>query len=316
MRLQKTRMLSLVEASLVTFLWSSSYVLIRIGLEEINPIAFAAYRYILASLMLLLPFYLQFRKEKTMRFNLKRIGLLLVLGFTGFFIAQGFQFLGLFFLNSVTVTFILNLTPLFVLGLSVFLLNEWPTNRQVIGIIMTLVGVILFFYDAIADFGTSVGVLITLISGLGWAFYIVISRRYLAKDNESVITLTSISMLFGAFMLLGATGLTGNLVNVSFNGWMIILWLSVVNTAIAFFLWNHALKTLKAIEQSILQNSMLIQISLLAFFFLQERISEYNILGMIIVFTGVLVVQLRNSRRKKKPQKNSTENNSIKQPSE
>ncbi len=298
MGFQKTRMLSLFEASLVTFLWSSSYVLIRIGLEEINPLAFAAYRYFLASLILLFPFYLQFRKNKKGRLNLIRISLFLVLGFTGFFIAQGFQFIGLFFLNSVTVTFILNLTPLFVLALSIVFLNEWPSSFQSIGIIMTLFGVVVFFYDALADFGTVTGVLITLISGVGWAFYIIISRHALAKDNESVITLTSMSMLFGAFMLLGATGLTGNLVNVSFYGWMIILWLSIVNTAVAFFLWNHALKTLKAIEQSILQNSMLIQISLLAFFFLQESISEFNILGMIIVFSGVLIVQLRTKKER------------------
>ncbi|NHJ33692.1 MAG: EamA family transporter [Asgard group archaeon] len=308
MRLQKARMLSLVEASLVTFLWSSSYVLIRIGLEEINPLAFAAYRYFLASLMLFFPFYLQFRKKRTGRFNLSRIGLFLVLGFTGFFIAQGFQFLGLFFLNSVTVTFILNLTPLFVLGLSILFLNEWPSTVQLIGIILTVFGVIIFFYNALADFGTVAGVLITLISGVGWAFYIIISRRYLAKDNESVITLTSISMLFGAFMLLGATGLTGNLVNVSFNGWMIILWLSIVNTAVAFFLWNHALKTLKAVEQSILQNTMLIQIALLAFFFLQESISEQKVLGIIIILSGVLIVQLRAKKeRKPKIPKNSDE---------
>jgi drug/metabolite transporter (DMT)-like permease len=291
-------MLSLIEASLVTFLWSSSYILIRIGLEEINPLAFAAYRYFLASLILLFPLYLQFRKRKISKFNLSRIGMFLVLGFTGYFIAQGFQFLGLFFLNSVTVTFILNLTPLFVLGLSVFFLNEWPSTVQLIGIILTLFGVIIFFYDALGDVGMVTGVLVTLISGVGWAFYMIISRRYLVKDNESVITLTSMSMLFGAFMLLGATGLTGNMVNVSFNGWMIILWLSIVNTAVAFFLWNHALKTLKAVEQSILQNSMLIQIALLAFFFLQEPISEQKILGMIIVFSGVLIVQLRAKKRK------------------
>jgi drug/metabolite transporter (DMT)-like permease len=309
MRIQNKQMLSLIEASLVTFLWSSSYILIRIGLEEINPLAFAAYRYFLASLILLFPLYLQFRKRKTSKFNLSRIGMFLVLGFTGYFIAQGFQFLGLFFLNSVTVTFILNLTPLFVLGLSVFFLNEWPSTVQLIGIILTLFGVIIFFYDALGDVGMVTGVLVTLISGVGWAFYMIISRRYLVKDNESVITLTSMSMLFGAFMLLGATGLTGNMVNVSFNGWMIILWLSIVNTAVAFFLWNHALKTLKAVEQSILQNSMLIQIALLAFFFLQEPISEQKILGMIIVFSGVLIVQLRAKKeRLSRISKNLNEN--------
>jgi len=283
----------LIEASLVTFLWSTSYILIRIGLKEINPLAFAAYRYVIASLILLFPFFHQLRKGKTGRFHPNRIARLLLLGFTGYFMAQGLQFFGLFFLNSVTVTLLLNMTPIFVLGLSVFFLNERPSTVQFIGITLTLSGVFVFFYDALVDVGMMTGVIITLISGVGWALYMIISRHCLRENNESVITLTSISMLIGAFMLLGATSITGNIVNVSFNGWMIILWLSIVNTAVAFSIWNHALKTLKAVEQSILQNSMLIQISILAFLFLQEPINTQKILGMTIVFVGVLIVQLR-----------------------
>ena len=67
---------------------------------------------------------------------------------------------------------------------------------------------------------------------------------------------------------------------------------------VAFFLWNHALKTLKAVEQSILQNTMLLQITILAVFFLQETINAQKILGMAIVFIGVLIVQLRSNKRK------------------
>jgi drug/metabolite transporter (DMT)-like permease len=291
-------MLSLVEASLVTFLWSTSYILIRIGLKEINPLAFAAYRYIIASLILLFPTIYQFRR-RTNKFSVNQVAKYIFLGFTGYFIAQGLQFYGLFFLNSVTVTFILNLTPIFVLGLGILFLNERPSTIQVFGIILTLFGVLIFFHNGLADIGMITGVIITLISGVGWALYMTVSRHYLRKNVDSIITLTSISMFFGAFMLLGATGITGNFVNVSLNSWMIILWLSIANTAVAFSLWNHALKTLKAIEQSILQNSMLVQIAILAFFFLQEPIGTQKILGMIVVFSGVLIVQLKTRKRKK-----------------
>lgn len=85
-------------------------------------------------------------------------------------------------------------------------------------------------------------------------------------------------------MLLESTILSGNIVLVSLNGWITILWLSVVNTALAFALWNHALKTLRVYEQSILQNSMLIQITILAFIFLNEDLFFQKILGMVIVF--------------------------------
>lgn len=289
---QRIRIIAILEALFVTFLWSTSYVLIRIGLEEINPLPFAAYRYIIASVILLFPLYYQIRKEKTSKFNTKTIFKFLLLGFTGYCIAQGLQFFGLYFLNSVTVTFILNLTPIFVLVLGVFFIKEQPTTEQLIGIILTIFGVIIFFFNALADLDMIAGVLVTFVSGLGWAAYMVISRHYLGKNNENVISITSISMLLGALMLLGAAGVTGNIINVSLNGWIIILWLSIVNTALAFTLWNHALKTLKAVEQSILQNSMLIQITMLAFIFLQESINLQKIIGMTIVFIGVLIVQL------------------------
>ena len=193
----------------------------------------------------------------------------------------------------------LYLTPIFVLVLSVFFLNERPTRGQMVGIVFTLFGVFIFFNEALVGIGIITGVVITFISGVGWAIYMILCRYYFAENNESVISLTTISMLFGAIMLIGVTGFSGNLVNVSFNGWMIILWLSIVNTAVAFFLWNHALRTLKVIEQAILQNSMLIQIAILAFIFLQEPISIQQIIGMIIVFSGVLIVQLRSSEFEK-----------------
>ena len=223
----------------------------------------------------------------------------LLLGFTGYFIAQGLQFFGLYYLQSITVTFLLNLTPLFVLVLSVLFLNEFPSSIQLIGIALTLCGVLVFFYDAIAGVGEITGVLVTLVSGVGWAVYLIISRYCLGKTEESIIILTTCSMFAGAFMLLGTATLTGNVVMVSLESWIIILWLSTVNTAVAFTLWNHALKTLHVIEQSILQNTMLIQITLLAFVFLHESLQPQKILGMSMVFIGVLVVQLKPRRERR-----------------
>lgn len=300
MGISKKRSLPLIEASLVTFLWSTSYVMIKIGLKEINPLAFAAYRYVIASLVLLFPFLYQLKKGGITRIGLHDVALLLFLGFAGFFIAQGLQFFGLYYLNSVTVTFILNLTPIFVLVLGVFFRNERPSRVQLIGIALTLSGVFFFFYGALPDIEMITGVLITLISGVGWAIYMVVSRYYLGRNHENVVALTSISMLFGGLMLISATAITENIVEVSFSCWITILWLSIVNTAVAFFLWNHALKSLKAVEQSILQNTMLIQITVLAFYFLREPISTQKILGMAIIFIGVLIVQLK-ARKKPAP---------------
>jgi len=52
--LTRSRLSAVLEALLVTFLWSSSYVLVKIGLQEIRPLTLVAYRYAVASLLLLI----------------------------------------------------------------------------------------------------------------------------------------------------------------------------------------------------------------------------------------------------------------------
>jgi drug/metabolite transporter (DMT)-like permease len=290
---QKTRLFAVVEALLVTFLWSTSYILIKIGLEEMNPLAFATYRYLLASGILVMIMFSRYRTALR-RLDLRRIGVFLALGFSGYLIAQGFQFFGLSYLQPVTVTFILNLTPIFVLIFSAVFLQEIPSSIQLLGIVLTLGGVGVFFYDSFRVVEELVGFLVTLASGIGWATYMIISRFYLREHKADTIVMTTSSMSFGSLMLLGATVFTGNIMTVSFHGWVIIVWLSIANTALAFVLWNHALKSLRVYEQSILQNTMLIQITLLAYIFLNETLIFRKILGMVLVFIGVLIVQLKS----------------------
>ncbi len=109
----------MIEALLVTFLWSTSYILIKIGLRGLNPIAFAAYRYALASIILIIFVTLRYKGSKGL--GSKHLLMLLIVGFTGYFVAQGLQFLGLYYLPAITVTFILNMSPIFVISTKCYL---------------------------------------------------------------------------------------------------------------------------------------------------------------------------------------------------
>ena len=105
--------------------------------------------------------------------------------------------------------------------------------------------------------------------------------------------LTAFSMAGGTVLLLVAAFLFEGFAVVSWGGWGIILWLGVVNTALAFFLWNRVLGRLEAFEVSVLQNTMLIQIAVLAWVFLGERFTVAKVPAMALVFLGALIVQLK-----------------------
>jgi drug/metabolite transporter (DMT)-like permease len=66
---------------------------------------------------------------------------------------------------------------------------------------------------------------------------------------------------------------------------------------VAFTLWNHTLRTLSAMESSIINNTMLIQIAVLAWLFLGESLSWRMVLGMVLAALGTLLVQVRRRPR-------------------
>jgi drug/metabolite transporter (DMT)-like permease len=83
---------------------------------------------------------------------------------------------------------------------------------------------------------------------------------------------------------------------INWQSWAIIAWLAVVNTAFAFTLWNVSLRTLSAMESSIINNTMAVQIPILAVVFLGERLNGRQIWGLIIAVVGTLLVQLGRKR--------------------
>lgn len=82
-------------------------------------------------------------------------------------------------------------------------------------------------------------------------------------------------------------------------GWVecsMVVWMAVINTAFAFTLWNLTLQTLTAMESSIINNTMLVQIAILAWIFLGEKIDLHMGVGLILVSIGVVLVQLKKKR--------------------
>ena len=103
----------------------------------------------------------------------------------------------------------------------------------------------------------------------------------------------AISMGIGAVALLGTGAVTQGVPDLSLQNWLIIAWLAVVNTAFAFTVWNQTQRTLSAVESSILNGTMMVQIALLAWLFLDESLTWQGAAGMVFVAGATVIVQLR-----------------------
>jgi drug/metabolite transporter (DMT)-like permease len=281
------------EPLLVTFLWSTSFVLIKLGLSEISPLLFAAVRYSLAFAVLgLVEVGVGRRSSEKATPGRLNIVPLVVAGICGYTLAQGFQFLGLFYLTAVTTSFLFNFTPIFVLILGILALHEKASRLQLLGLAVALGGAFTFFSERLSWKGEQLGVLIGVIGGLAWATYMVVIRRIQREDKLSSLKLTLLTMGIGTAGLVTLAIAFEGLKPISLNAVIIILWLSTVNTALAFLLWNHALKFIRPYELSVIQNSMLVQIAILAWLFLGEPLTPVMLVGIVLVITGVLLVQI------------------------
>jgi drug/metabolite transporter (DMT)-like permease len=105
------------------------------------------------------------------------------------------------------------------------------------------------------------------------------------------VVVTAVSMSSGAIALMIAGMVVEGVPAISARAWVIIAWLAVVNTAWAFTLWNRSLQQLSATESAAINNTMLIQIGLLAWLFLDETPGPLDIVGMVAVSVGVYLAQ-------------------------
>lgn len=285
------RLRAVLQALFVTFLWSTSWILIKFGLSEIPPITFAGLRYGLAFLILL-P-VLRRSRASLPRLSHGDWGRLFLLGVTFYALTQGGQFLTLNFLPATTFSLLLNFTSALVLMLGFLLLGEVPSRTQVIGLGLFLLGVLTCFHPLSGFEWETIGLLFAGITVASNAAASVLGRQINRDRHIPPALVTSISMGVGALILLASGVAVEGLPQIDLLGWLNIGWLAAVNTAFAFTLWNRTLQELPAMESSIINNSMLIQIALLAWIFLGERLTVLDMLGLLLATLGILIVNLK-----------------------
>ncbi|GEM_PF-30849 len=285
------------QAFLVTVLWSSSWVLIRIGLDDaLPPLTFAGLRYGLAAVILLAVALARQGVRADLRsLNPRRWGELAVLGLVMYAITQGAQFVGLALLPAATLSLFYSLTPVAVAIGALLALGERVGRSGVLGLALTVVGGVTYFAAGGGAGATVAGIAVAVVGLLANAAASVLGRAVNARAHASALAITAPSMAIGALALLG-TGLAveGPPV-VSGRAWVIIAVLAVVNTAIAWTLWNHTLRTLRAAPSAAINNTMLIQIAVLAAIFLAEPLAPLQWAALGVVALGTFLVQFPGS---------------------
>ena len=219
-------------AVLVVLIWGTNFVFIRVGLDELQPFTFAALRFALVAFPLV--FFLP--KPKVAWRYLVGYGLLIGVG----------QF-GLLFwamradISPGLASLIVQTQVFFTVILSAYLFNERVGGAQRVSLLICLIGLLVIIVNS--DGQTSyLGVAIVLIAGLSWACGNLVVKQ---AGQVNILAFIAWSSLFAVPPLLmmalvseGGLEVATDVLNLSHQGWLVVLWQTVGNTLLGYGLWN------------------------------------------------------------------------------
>jgi drug/metabolite transporter (DMT)-like permease len=270
-------------------IWGGMYVVSKVVLEVIPPFALLSLRLLMGAITLGLVLLLRTNKPV---FTREQFWKSLMVGFVGYGISLGFQFVGTKLSTASNGSLVTSATPAFVLIFAPFLLGEKTTTRRIIALVISTLGVLAVIDPRTAELSPSLfwGNMSLLSAALTWALYSVLVRK-VSQSGDLLIS--------SAVMLLG--GLPSSL---AFGWWEIntvgmgtitpgiiagLLFLGIISTAIAMFLWNFAFAELPAAVASLTFFAQPVVGTLLGWFFLSEKITPLFLVGGALIAVGILI---------------------------
>jgi drug/metabolite transporter (DMT)-like permease len=286
----------------VTFLWASSWVLIRIGLDEeqLGPIGFAGMRYGLAAIVLLPLAVPALMRARIRTVGRRTLGGAVLYGVVLFGIAQATQYVALDRLPAATVGLFMAMAPVGAVLLTLRARHETAGPGQLVGVTVLVLGVVAYFGLEQPPGDALLGIVAAVIMTVAVAWTAVLGRAQALAAGAlgGIVGMTAVAMLAGATATIVTALVLEGVPVLSPRAWVIVAWLAVVHTALGFVLWNHGLRTLRAVEASALGDLTVVQIAILAWFVLGERLEPVQVIGLALALAGVAIVQLAPSWRR------------------
>ena len=192
-----------------------------------------------------------------------------------------------------------SLNPVIISVMAMIILNEKLEMNKIVGIVLSLAGVYM-----IIGTGANIqflGVLISFIAVIGWAFMSVISRKI--SNKYSALTLTKVSMLIATICNIPVSFLevqmTHPLIQVDLGAVLGLVYMGVVCTAFTNILWNKSLSLLPANTCSAFYPIQTLTSSFLGVVVFHEVLTTSFVLGSAFIIVGVLISLLFKKRTRK-----------------
>ena len=281
---------------LVSIIWGLSFFFIEIALRELGSFSVVVYRIGIAALLVTALLYI---RGGRLRLELGDWGLFFILGLFNNFLPFSLIAWGQVSIDSSLASILNSTTPMFSVVMAHFLTHdEHLTRNRIIGIVLGIVGVsLLVGPQALQGISANVlGQLAILGAGMSYAYGAIFARRL---NRMSILEAIAGTLICATMMVLPVALLLESPFTTSLSLATIgaLLGLSVLGTAFAYMLYFHIIRTAGPTNTLLVTFLVPITALLMGVLVLGENLGRHAILGMLIIFIGLIAVDGRIIRR-------------------
>jgi len=279
--------------------WAGNFIAGRAIADQASPISLSFWRWALA-LIIILPFIIKpiLQQWFIIKQNLGVLILLAVLSVTAF---NSLAYIGLQYTTATNGTLLNSFIPIFILIISGVFFNESINSRQIIGVMISLLGVLIILSKLdiaiIKQLSFNKGDLWILVGSLDWAIYSIFLKRYRPTELSALSFLGSTMVLGLIFLLpiylLNPFNETGLLINQA--SVLTLLYIALFPSIFAYLAWNYGISKVGASIGGQYIHLMPLFGALLAVIFLGEQIRLYHLLGGLSIAIGLWLSMQRTT---------------------
>ncbi|UTG85645.1 DMT family transporter [Bacillus paranthracis] len=277
--------------SLAASIWGGMYVVSKYVLDFIPPLTLVWLRFIIAFVVLYMILKITEKKQKkTVTIRKKDWLLFAWIGFIGYFISITCQFIGTKLSDAHTGSLVTSATPAFIVIFAAIILKEKLTARRLLSTIIATIGVIIVIGWDIEIGSYFIGTIILVGAAITWALLSIYVK--IASARFSSLVITTYAIFFSLFFItpfMVWEFQSSPIEHMNLYVLLGVLYLGIVSTAGAFFLWNKGLELMDASIGSLFFFFQPIVGSLLGWFLLNETLNSNFFIGGILIICSVFI---------------------------
>ena len=276
---------------LATMFWGTSYLLTKIGLENIEPFNLTALRFVIAFVIAIVVMP-KIRKN----INRQMLGYSAILAGILFVVFAAMTY-GVKYTTASNAGFLVSLTMVIIPLISWLFFKDKPRLKVLVSVGIATIGIALLTLDSSLSIG--LGDALCILCAVSCAFHIVITDLYTKKVD---------SLSLGVFQL-GFVGLYSLTASFIFEtphlpstqgGWIAVLGLSIFCTAMGFVIQTYGQQYTTPSRAGLIFSLESVFSAIFSYIFLSEILTPKGYLGAVLMIFSLLLMEIDFNQFKNK----------------